>query len=643
MAKLSRFAKFALLAVVAAHFAACSSDDKRSLVVLDLQLAPDVAVPPSIHLVASQGTSDVRTTDVPWTKPSSRTLQTGFFIPSGITGPVTIAARITNSNGDVIAEGKHADAIGLKVGGTVGPYTLVIEATAVNPPGLDGGTDAGTGDASVPGSDVRELGDGNDRNDVGDGRLPDLGPDNAPDAVPPTDGKDSVSGPEAADTVDLPANGADAPTDVGVLTEVGHTPAWEPAQNVENDLLNPSYNPAIVVDPISEHVYVAWSEAVAIKVKRWNRVSGAWEKTVVLESRGDPNGPAIGADAKGNVLIIWGQNTGTATIDGVWTARTTDGTTWSPATRITPDRAFDVRLAVGRNGMAHAVYNKQTSNGWPLFTASYDGTGWTENPTTLDANETSGSSEANLVVSGAGDGLLIFSKGWGVAGSALTGSTFTTPTMLDPNYQDLSAYEHAIAINRKGEGIALWTEATGSNTAMLGRTYNPSSGWSNVLPPLVTASTVAAPAVALDEQGNATVLWQQSLAGGALNVVSMHGSPTGSWTDPVPLETDNGAGSLNLVTEYAYPSVAIDGSGDVLAVWRKKPSASDAATYGAYGSRFAGGSWLTQTKLGLKTGFDIFGLGVSVADSGFGAAAFRYWSDTKSDPDASNVFVAFFR
>jgi hypothetical protein len=148
--------------------------------------------------------------------------------------------------------------------------------------------------------------------------------------------------------------------------------------------------------------------------------------------------------------------------------------------------------------------------------------------------------------------------------------------------------------------------------------------------------------VALDEQGSATVVWQQNF-GGSLNLVGLHGNPTSSWSDAVPLETDNAAGSSGLTTEYAYPSVAIDGSGNVLTVWRKRVSATDATTYGAYGTRFAAGKWLPQAKLGLKTGFDVFNLNVSVADSGFGAAAFKYWSDTKNDPDADNVFVAFFR
>jgi hypothetical protein len=362
----------------------------------------------------------------------------------------------------------------------------------------------------------------------------------------------------------------------------------------------------------------------------------------VVENRGGPNGPAIGADAHGNVLVTWGQNTGSATVDGAWASRTADGTTWSPPTRITPDPAFDMHLAVARNGTAHAVYNKQRSPGWPLFTAYYDGAGWTENPTTLDSNDSSADSEAQIGVSDTGDGLLIFHLGLGVAASALTGATYTPLFMLDPNYQDVSAYYQALAINRKGEGIALWSEDVGENSQMLGRTYSPSSGWSSVLPPIVTASIVAGTAVALDEQGSATVVWQQNL-GSSLNLVGLHGSPTSSWSDAVPLETDNAAGSSGLTTEYAYPSVAIDGSGNVLTVWRKRVSATDATTYGAYGTRFAAGKWLPQAKLGLKTGFDVFNLNVSVADSGFGAAAFKYWSDTKNDPDADNVFVAFFR
>jgi hypothetical protein len=167
-------------------------------------------------------------------------------------------------------------------------------------------------------------------------------------------------------------------------------------------------------------------------------------------------------------------------------------------------------------------------------------------------------------------------------------------------------------------------------------------GWSAVTPPILSSDTIGALAVAMDEQDNVTILLQQGLASGGMNVMGTHGTVTGSWSDVTVLETDNVAGYL--VDAYAMPKLAIDASGDVLAVWRKDLSTTTTTTYGAYASRFAGGSWLPQFKLGMKTGLEVPEVSVSVADSGFGAASFYFRSDnTTTDPDSYNAMVSFFR
>jgi hypothetical protein len=652
-----RSAKVLLVIALGVLPAACSSKDDRSLLIVNLEVAAgaDMTALASVHLTVSKDGSQVKTFDVPWNQTAGRQLQVGLYMPSGITGRVTITGTGRAADGSPIFQSKVAVDVDLKTGGTTSPVTIELVAAGVTPPVPDAGVDTGVApDVVDPGADASDMQPPN-----GDGPLPDVGGvdaavdglgqtdamvpgDDAGDAVlPGDDAKDVSVLPEVSDTVPPPADTRDAPADDTVGPEVGHTPVWEPAQNIENDPINPSFEPVIAVDPVNEHVYVAWDEATTVKVKRWNRVTAAWEKTVTVETRGNPVTPGIGVDASGNVLLVWGQNTGVASVDGVWTSRTTDGSSWSPAARFTADPSFGVHLAVARNGTAHAAFNKQGS-GWPLFTAYYDGTGWTENPTTLDPNPTFFDSEPRIALSATGDGLLIFRKNWGVAGTVLTGQSFTTPIMLDPNYENVTAYDQSIAINRNGQGMVLWSEASSSNTLLLGRTYNPGVGWSSVLPPIVTAQTVAATAVALDEQNNATLLWQQNTAGG-VNLVSMHGSPTGPWSEVTALETDNLAGALGLTSEYASPSVAIDGNGNILAVWRKEVSTST-TTFGAYATQSAGGSWLPQAKLGLKTGFDIAGLSVTVADSGFGVATFLYQTDeTTSDTDVDNVMVAFFR
>jgi hypothetical protein len=253
----------------------------------------------------------------------------------------------------------------------------------------------------------------------------------------------------------------------------------------------------------------------------------------------------------------------------------------------------------------------------------------------------------SLVGNASGDGILIFDKddalgNSGVAAVTLTGQTFSTPTFLDPNYLTVTPDSRAIAMNRKGEATFVWSESSGATTGLLARTYNPTVGWSSVSPTIVSSDTIGAVAVAMDEQDNVTILFQQALTSGGSNVMGIHGTVNGSWSDVTVLETDNVAGYLT--SEYAMPKLAMDASGNVLAVWRKDVSTSTTTTYGAFASRFAGGSWLPQFKLGQKTGFNVLEVNVSVADSGFGAATFYYFTDVAtSDPDALNTMVAFFR
>ncbi len=646
-----------LLGILAA---ACSSKDERSLVVVDVQLGSGVtAAPDSVHLSAKSGGNEVKTADVPWSKATNGVLEVGLFISSGVSGEVTISAQ-GKRQGETqpFLESTDQPAT-LKVGGSVGPVQLVLSAIAVAP---DGGVDAGASDGApdVASTDAIALDAGRD---VGlpDGPISETGfvdRANSPDEKAADVGSGDVpSAPDAADTNPVQPDGPpvqpDAPSvqpDAKDAIEAGHVPGWEPAQNIENDVINASYYPVVAVDPVNEHVYVAWSEDTAVKVKRWNRTTGSWEKTIVVESRGGPQDVTIGADAKGNVLLLWGQSQSSdSTLVGVWASRTSDGLAWSSPVRITSVYTWHLQLAVARNGTARAVYTKLLDDGtWPLYSAYYDGSAWTENPTMVAPNTDYAEQNPTLVVDASGSGILIFDKedsngDTGVAAAIFTGQNFSTPTYLNPNYATAQADSRAIAMNRKGEGVFVWSESSGSTVGLSARTYNPSVGWSAVTPPILASDTIGALAVAMDEQDNVTILLQQALASaGGLNVMGIHGTVTGSWSDVTVLETDNTAGYL--VDEYAMPQLAIDASGNVLAVWRKDLSTSTTTTYGAYASRFSGGSWLPQFKLGLKTGLEVLVVNVSVADSGFGAASFYFRSDnTTTDPDAYNAMVAFYR
>ena len=630
---------------------------------LDLQLGNGAAAPDFVHLSAVNGNIEVKAADAPWTNPANGILEVGLFIPSGVAGPVTIAAVGMKGN-LVVVEGALAQPVTLKVGGSVGPFAIVLAPSVPVPTGYDGGLDAGASEAgaSDAGTSDGVAPDGG----APDAKILDAGEHDGPvqldvgsAEVLATDSPLSSDGAEASppdnpglalDASDLPLDGPANATDTSGVSEAGHVPGWEPAQNIQNDSTSTTVHPVVVVEPVTENVYAAWAEDASVKVRRWGRTSGTWERTVVVENRGSPQDAAIGADAKGNIILVWCQSPNSTDVNlaGTWASRTSDGVAWSPPVRIGALPTWGVQLAVARNGTARAVYPKKVPDQkWPLFSAYYDGTSWTENPQIIEAELDYWDQSPRLVVSSTGDGILIFNRfaesGDNRIGAVtLTGQTFSAPTTMNVNSATTSYGDRAIAMNRKGEAVFVWSEGDNSTMGLYARTYSPSLGWSSTPPAITSSNSLFAIATTLDEQENVTIVWQQYIAAGYMNLMGIHGSPSGAWSNTTVLETDNLASYL--VDAYAFPAMAIDGNGNSLVVWRKDRSTSTTTTYGVYASRFAGGTWLPQFQLGQKTGLDVVEMSLSVSDQGLGAAAFAYLSDSPTtDVDAYQAMVAFFR
>jgi len=201
-------------------------------------------------------------------------------------------------------------------------------------------------------------------------------------------------------------------------------------------------------------------------------------------------------------------------------------------------------------------------------------------------------------------------------------------------------------MNRKGEGVVVWSEYVDTvsyNMKMYARAYNPQTGWGPQSPTLVSAGEIYGVNAVLDDSGTITIAWQQPTSSGKLNTVAMSGSLTGAWSDVAVLETNNDTG--NLITEFSHPQLALDASGNVLVAWRKEQKTTDTTTFGAYASRYADGAWLPEFQLLQRTGYNVLTIGLSVADSGLGAAGFVFVSSTGStaDSDAYNTMVSFYR
>ncbi|MGC9984925.1 MAG: hypothetical protein ABSF35_15005 [Polyangia bacterium] len=649
--------KPALIVLAMALAVACSSS-KRTLVEVNVSLDSQVSQTPPVTVtvtVTSNG-APVASGSFPWSKAQGNILYAGVYLPDDAPHLVDIAAAGLDTQGGEMATASLGNQR-IVAGQTNGPYALTLQpATGTVTPGLDAGSpdvlppDLATSDVApvVPeggSADLLAVDAGGAESapgtpDGGNVDVPAVDV-NLPDVpLPPSDGP----------AVDAPI--ADAGSDTGETeTDASPFPTWQPASNVENDIIDRSYTFAVAVEPIAENVYVAWTEDYAVKVKRWDWQSGTWGSTTVIDDRDLTSGEiGIGADAAGHVSVVWGMDR-TTSVAGVWASRADSSVaaTWSPPVLIASGTVFNVQLGVARNGIARIVYSGQPgSNQEDHYVAYFDGTSWTADPApVLDVNSPSNPqvnaySPPVLAVGGTGDAVVVFDEydadqNISVGVVNLTGQTKTAPQILDTNLTEDILYR-TVAMNRNSDAVVSWGESTGLWVS----TYKTGGAWSS--PQKIKGNADCTNiGSALDDQDNLTVAWAQSLSTSGYNAVAIHGQVGGTWSDITPLETDNVASYLD-VTKMPYPNLAADAQGNVLVVWSKQVNDT---TWGAYASRLQGATWQPQVQLGQRANLRAWNPVVAAADSGFGASSFIYYATsadgTTSDTQAYNVEVAFYR
>lgn len=653
-----------VLVVLAVAWAVACSSDKKTLLLVNVRLGADVSPPTTVSLTVTPVTtagsaSPLGSAAFSWSEAKKDILQAGIFLPDGVSGAVRVDADGTGPSGKTAG---IADNLTIMAGQTNGPVDLML-LTVVST------DDAGMPEAVLPPTGADAMGP-----DLANSDLAPVVPDGGGAEVSSVDGGAAEASavdangaelaPVASDggagdaPVDAPTDGpaikgdaAPVPTDTA--TDASQIPTWQAASNVENDVLARSFRPAIAVEPLTENVLVAWYEDAAVKVKRWDRQSGTWGSTKTIENRGTPYGVGAGTDASGHMVVAWYQDytVSDATLPGVWVSHSSDGVAWTPPQQVVAGTIIDMQLGVARTGVARMAFSRQTaSNQVGLFTAYFDKTSWTVDPNPVlapDSPYTVGGSSPNpqLAIGGTGDGIVVFDEyddnmNYSVGVANLIGSTRTAPRALDTNTQ-VGILDRYAAMNGNSEGVVVWAEdASATSMTMYLSSYKPAVGWSSPQR-IVDSSEFYNLAAALDDKGFVTAAWVQSIATGGHNVMAIHGKAGGTWSDIIPLETDNVAAGYH--NQFAYPALAADAAGNVLAVWAKKVDAGN--TYGAYARTLQGGVWQPQVQLGQKTSLRAWDPVVAVADSGFGAASFVFVdpAGTTTDTEAYNVEVAFFR
>lgn len=260
-------------------------------------------------------------------------------------------------------------------------------------------------------------------------------------------------------------------------------------------------------------------DSVSVLCKSWGTA-----EPIENDNQGDAVTPQTAVDDNSNVIAVWQHNDSPiASNNSAYTNRYTAGSGWGTAGPIMPgtadgDNAKSPEIAMDGNGNAIAL--------WWRYDASASSSDMVASRYTADTGE------------------------WGPA-VPVSDPDEALPSL--PNFQ--------VATDNSGNAIAVWEQEDGAgNESIWANFYTADSGWEGAgLVENDNAGNASSPDIAFDSSGNAIAVWDQD-DGTRRNIrasVYMAGS---DWGTPGLIENDN-AGAATA------PQIAIDGSGNALAIW----------------------------------------------------------------------------
>ena len=300
-----------------------------------------------------------------------------------------------------------------------------------------------------------------------------------------------------------------------------YTGGWAGAGSVETDNAGDASDPQIAFDA-NGNALVVWTR---YQSKIWSvgrPAGGGWNREVQIEAANPVSiaaKPQIAVNASGNALAVWNENDSS---QHIMANRYTAGSGWGTAGAIATntDSVFPPQIAIDTNGDGLAVWRQITGSQFDIVSNRY----------------TPGS-------------------GWRTARSITTDKTHDA---ADPQ----------IAFDTNGNALAVWAQAATNANGIIWTDRYPAAGsdWDTAAPlgTVIPFANMQTPQIAFDANGNALAVWQQYIQGQdkARNIAASRFSAAGTWGTPALIETDDAG-------DASTPQIAVDANGNALAVWQQ--------------------------------------------------------------------------
>lgn len=345
-----------------------------------------------------------------------------------------------------------------------------------------------------------------------------------------------------------------------------YTPSdgWSPAERISGggDAL-PS---AAVAMDAAGNALAVWEQFFINDNVYTNRYtpSGGWRTSHRIDDdNGDADGPQVAMGAAGDAVAVWAQDDGTR--DDVWSNRYAPASGWDAPERIETNNTVEAsgpRVAVDANGDAVAVWAQLDGARWDIWSNRTSGGRWAA-ARRVESNNAGDALGPQVGVDADGNAVAVWQQFDGVTfdiwSSRYTRGSWGAPERIEDEDEG-DASDPRVAVALDGGAVAVWGQFDGMNDDIWSNRYTPSDGWGTAERIETNDAGSAGEArVAIDPSGVAVSVWTQ-FDGTGESVWANRSTPNGGWGTAERIRTDDGG-------TVSHPRVAMDPSGDAVAVW----------------------------------------------------------------------------
>ena len=304
----------------------------------------------------------------------------------------------------------------------------------------------------------------------------------------------------------------------------------------------------------------------------------SWGEAERLSDPGEALRPDVGLDSTGHAVAVWDEAHPPEVREDLWSSHSPNpGAGWSGAElveRVDTGPALFPRIAMADEGNAVVVWQQEGTDGSArIWSNRYSAeAGW-------DVEEIIAEVRGN-------------------------------------------ARRPEVAMDRNGTAVAVWYQADGGPHSIYSNRYTPGGGWGGAELIEEAEGDARRPQVAVSSGGGAVAVWAQFSSRRSV-VWSNRATPDGVWRTSRPIDDDNEAG------DATRPHVAVDSSGNAVAVWQQ----FDGARENIWSNRYtiAMNDWGTAELIETDNGGDASAPQVAMGPGGSTLAVWSQFDGTNDD------------